>query len=276
MAVTVYKGTNRRFFLTYHIRGSRFVNEDTLYMTLPLLVGPRGVAYAQGRTNGAYSNSNVAVDTDDIASLFWWWDEAALIAAGIPIGEDTVCYITDIDHQPLALWGTIEEQFWSAGTLKDVRQADGGVASGGTISADNWLVPNSPPTADPDEPTLLNLAFTMMIATNVTIVTFPGYTEVISFDNSDRLQVLIHTAEGEDDASSVTLTTNIAPEVATTTQYRTYSHPVASQTSAGVALGVQRPRMRSIDAKSIADRYNKGQPLKPDYTWPGGRKFYQR
>jgi len=38
---------------------------------------------------------------------------------------------------------------------------------------------------------------------------------------------------------------------------------------------VNRPSIRSIDAKSIADRFNQGQPDEADYTWPSGRKFYQ-
>ena len=40
-------------------------------------------------------------------------------------------------------------------------------------------------------------------------------------------------------------------------------------------LKVTAPRTRSIDAKSIADRFNQGEPIQADYEWPGGRKFYQ-
>jgi len=40
-------------------------------------------------------------------------------------------------------------------------------------------------------------------------------------------------------------------------------------------LRIVKPQMRTIDAKSIADNYNRGMPIEPDYTWPGGRKFYQ-
>jgi len=40
-------------------------------------------------------------------------------------------------------------------------------------------------------------------------------------------------------------------------------------------LPITKPAFRSIDAKSIADVYNRGAPVEPDYTWPNGRKFYQ-
>lgn len=40
------------------------------------------------------------------------------------------------------------------------------------------------------------------------------------------------------------------------------------------ALPIRRPRERSIDAKTLADRFNRGMPVQPSYTWPGGRKFY--
>jgi hypothetical protein len=40
-------------------------------------------------------------------------------------------------------------------------------------------------------------------------------------------------------------------------------------------LRIVKPQMRSIDAKSIADNYNRGLAAEADYTWPGGRKFYQ-
>ena len=40
-------------------------------------------------------------------------------------------------------------------------------------------------------------------------------------------------------------------------------------------LKITAPKTRSIDAKSIADKFNQGQPIQPDYEWPGGRKFFQ-
>ena len=40
-------------------------------------------------------------------------------------------------------------------------------------------------------------------------------------------------------------------------------------------LPVRTGTTRSIDAKTIADRFNAGQPTQADYTWPGGRKFFQ-
>ncbi len=41
-------------------------------------------------------------------------------------------------------------------------------------------------------------------------------------------------------------------------------------------LRIRAPKIRTIDAKSIADRFNQGQPLMPDYEWPGRRKFFQK
>jgi hypothetical protein len=35
------------------------------------------------------------------------------------------------------------------------------------------------------------------------------------------------------------------------------------------------PSTRSIDAKTVAESFNRGQPREPDYTWPNRRKFYQ-
>lgn len=40
-------------------------------------------------------------------------------------------------------------------------------------------------------------------------------------------------------------------------------------------LPIHTPGFRSIDAKSIADVYNRGLPEMPDYEWPNRRKFYQ-
>jgi hypothetical protein len=40
-------------------------------------------------------------------------------------------------------------------------------------------------------------------------------------------------------------------------------------------LPIVAPSFRSIDAKSISDVYNQGQPLEPDYEWSSGRRFYQ-
>lgn len=49
----------------------------------------------------------------------------------------------------------------------------------------------------------------------------------------------------------------------------------AITTTSQPVLPIRRVQTRSIDAKSIADRYNAGQPVVADYEWPGGRKFYQ-
>ena len=40
-------------------------------------------------------------------------------------------------------------------------------------------------------------------------------------------------------------------------------------------LPITKPTFRSIDAKSIADVYNRGQPDIPDYEFANRRKFYQ-
>lgn len=40
-------------------------------------------------------------------------------------------------------------------------------------------------------------------------------------------------------------------------------------------LPIIPPHIRAIDAKSLADHFNRGQPELPDYEWPSSRKFYQ-
>ena len=40
-------------------------------------------------------------------------------------------------------------------------------------------------------------------------------------------------------------------------------------------LPIPKVSFRSMDAKSIADVYNRGTPLIPDYEFYGRRKFYQ-
>ncbi len=40
-------------------------------------------------------------------------------------------------------------------------------------------------------------------------------------------------------------------------------------------LPILRASFRSVDAKTLADNFNRGQPTEADYTWPGGRKFFQ-
>jgi len=40
-------------------------------------------------------------------------------------------------------------------------------------------------------------------------------------------------------------------------------------------LPIHKPGFRSIDAKSIADVYNRGTADVADYDWPNRRKFYQ-
>lgn len=54
-----------------------------------------------------------------------------------------------------------------------------------------------------------------------------------------------------------------------------YDITVAATEPAQPVLPVNRPNSRSIDARTLADSFNRGQPIEPDYTWPGGRKFYQ-
>ena len=40
-------------------------------------------------------------------------------------------------------------------------------------------------------------------------------------------------------------------------------------------LPIGKPSYRTIDAKTLADAFNRGQPVMADYEWPNGRKFYQ-
>ena len=40
-------------------------------------------------------------------------------------------------------------------------------------------------------------------------------------------------------------------------------------------LPILTPGFRSIDAKSIADAYNRNSPDVADYKFPNGRRFYQ-
>jgi hypothetical protein len=40
-------------------------------------------------------------------------------------------------------------------------------------------------------------------------------------------------------------------------------------------LPVLKPSFRSIDAKTLADHFNRGQPEMADYDWPNRRRFYQ-
>ena len=35
------------------------------------------------------------------------------------------------------------------------------------------------------------------------------------------------------------------------------------------------PQVRSIDAKTLADHFNRGLVATPDYEWPNSRKFFQ-
>jgi len=41
-------------------------------------------------------------------------------------------------------------------------------------------------------------------------------------------------------------------------------------------LPIKKPQTRSVDAKTLADAFNKGQPTVADYSWPGGRTFFQK
>ena len=40
-------------------------------------------------------------------------------------------------------------------------------------------------------------------------------------------------------------------------------------------LTINRPSYRSIDAKTLADSFNRGVAEIPDYEYPSGRRFYQ-
>jgi len=60
--------------------------------------------------------------------------------------------------------------------------------------------------------------------------------------------------------------------------FSTTAHSVAAYFFMGIVqpiLPITRPSFRSIDAKSIADVYNRGQPDTPDYEFANRRKFYQ-
>jgi hypothetical protein len=40
-------------------------------------------------------------------------------------------------------------------------------------------------------------------------------------------------------------------------------------------LPIPIPHIRTIDAKTLADHFNRGEIVTPDYEWPNTRKFYQ-
>jgi hypothetical protein len=40
-------------------------------------------------------------------------------------------------------------------------------------------------------------------------------------------------------------------------------------------LPIPIPHVRTIDAKTLADHFNRGEIVTPDYEWPNTRKFYQ-
>jgi len=40
-------------------------------------------------------------------------------------------------------------------------------------------------------------------------------------------------------------------------------------------LPIHRPKFRTVDGKTLADNFNRGMKVTPDYDWPNRRKFFQ-
>ena len=285
---TVGIGQNRRLILFYAASNDGLgTDTHTGVIADDITTDPTlaGVSHSnRGMEVGAVSGGRL------IITAWWVWDELKLVEAKCPVGDAVARALTTPVW--LSTLDALEAGIMGVAVLKDVAQdasvlwTPGGTADPDIIVRESSNASLNMPSQTPlieynGDPIGEKYPLTFVADSNTTQLVSSGEaTTVLATAVTDTF-IKCFLLGG--DASETFGTTLELAMIGSTPNYRIAwahmyeSHQAPAQASAGASaltLG-KRPTTRSIDAKTIADAYNRGQPLKPDYTWPGGRKFYQ-
>ena len=250
-SVRIGAGSNRRFFLTRIGAGTASISAN------PTL---------GGEAHDTLDNRG----GQGLAITTWTWDEADLATIGIPVAGGSAAVAAFAETG-------VTEYMWAWGTIKDHDQSSGIQPIGRSIGAADELdipvstTPLTYPSVNGPALQLQVLAIKDASASldkaryqNVNVkgpVAQTSYVGYLLYGISDELTQYVHPVSGMTGALG---------------QIQSFE-PVTFQSLAdkGKGLPIKRVKRRSIDAKTISDRYNLGVPTQPDYDFPGGRKFYQ-
>jgi len=226
-----------------------------------------------------------------IVTAWWDWNEAKLREAKCPVGDAVARALTAPVW--LSTLDALEGGVMGVAVRKDVAQetpviwVNGGPSDPDIVVREQTNAAINMPAFAPlieynGDPISEEypLMFLVDASTSQTITGADGFADIATavVDGSFLKAFLLGQAAGDAFGTTFNLTLGQSSPTYRVAWLHMYeSHQAPAQASAGASaltLG-KRPTTRSIDAKTIADAYNRGQPLKPDYTWPGGRKFYQ-
>lgn len=244
-SVTVHAGRNRRFFLMrFGLGTSSGVTDLTL-----------GGQAHDTKDFRAASSQNIGT---------YWWDESTLQTAGVGINAAGA----------LAIAGFVEsgitEYIWCWGTVENATQ---GVTPGiGTFNdvtdAGSYTFPSTAITPSDLAPDYILMPSIILPAT-VGITDIEDSILVKELAQTSYKARLHETIHGSLEQWSVTLDADYDEVFAETLQLGAADPKVSAP-----ELPVHAVQTRTMDAKTIADRYNLGVAKQEDYIF-NDRKFYQ-
>ncbi len=245
-SVTVRAGYNRRFFLTA-------IRQTPGTPTAPTLGGQ-----SNDQTE-TFSYGGMRFDT-------WIWEETTLQTAGLSINTAGALTVAGF-----AETGSPTEYIWSWGTVKDSDQSASVFEQPAIYSAVSSLVIPSVLAADLVPAGRGLLTFVVMEPATATMDNRTLDDSLIlngPVTQTSYVAYLLESVEGDKARFTHPLTGMTGDMIASLMAF-----PSAVPISG--SLPIHAPRIRSMDAKTIADRYNMGVPKQEDYIFGSGRKFYQ-
>lgn len=250
----IWPGTGRIFILTLICRGYY-----SAVATAPLLAG---------QAHDYHDSQSSIQGGDGISILTWGWNETSLAAGNIkPSGGGAI-----ITAGALTLNGSsppADEHIWSMLTIEladeDVAWAVDGLDLGS--AGTSFDIPASALTYAAEAE--LNVHYVVVDGTHISAV--DSDCTRLAHKQLTRLNASLMAKRSASDTSYThTLAAATANAIGQIFQFTEKPSLAAND-----GLPIPTPGRRSMDIKTIADRYNAGQPITPDYTWPNGRKFYQ-
>lgn len=245
---TVKAGENRLFVL------ARFGWGSPGTITPPTLG-----AQAAGAT-GVQSSGNLRLD--------WWaWYESAIQSAGVAKGKDGSPALA-----AYAETGSTVDRLWIQFTVRNANQGVAYSAWGTSLESNPQQIPdvNLGSTFALHKSQSLALNF---IAVEPASLVIGKPTGMRKLGQVARTNYIVWIGEGvEGDEIRYQLDLDTVPNI---TVGGSLFIPSTEGESWRTAV-TRRPQFRSVDARTIADRYNQGTADQEDYIFPSGRKFYQQ
>ena len=295
--VTVAKGTNRQFLLMQIFMADGIAVEDYSGASGAVITHPtlNGVAHDDFFAN--FFRFTTYATPCSVMVRQWGWMEASLQEAKCSIGDDIVRPIAGLTVDETNYAAELHS-VWAGVTLKDVIQW----TDPDQTSPDGHRMNYQYYTGRSAGETLVTMPYGISLLYEssyeisekpvVALVSHLDSSRVFTPHTSDPIEVLDNVASPNDGSLELGVWLAHAPaDTVASKPSRVYgvfdsqvegwtqfiltqmSHQNPINQTTGVAIG-QRPNTRSIDARTIADAYNRGAPEQPDYEF-SSRKFYQ-